>query len=214
MKRHYKSVEFAIVFLFLILPPVFAINIENTEFIFKLSPFIFCQAVIAFLLDFQTKENIDKKNSFHWIRILSEGAITLGALFLIYAVLQLLFYLVPSLVKNNVSKVVSPSGAQQYIICIMTVIISAYYEEVLYRQYFPYAMYDFIKTEKQPFLLIEIFPVAFFAASHLYLGMPGVLNALLSGIILRRCRIKTKSVYTGTAVHIIYNLIMCFILAK
>lgn len=214
MKRHYKIIEFAIVFLFLVLPPVFAINIENTEFIFKLTPFLLCQAVIAFLLDMQTKETEIKKDSFHLINILSEGAITLGSLFLIYALLQALFYFVPSLAQKSSGKIVSPSNAAEYIVCIITVIISAYYEEILYRQYLPFVIYDFIKTEKKPVLIFEIFPVAFFSAAHLYLGLPGVLNALLSGFVLRRCRIKTNSVYTGTVVHIIYNLVMCLIVAK
>ncbi len=230
MKIHYKKIEFAIVFLFLVIPPVFVSSVQDTSFSFKFSYYIFLQAAIAFLLDFQQKKFFDRQNpkeemvietektkaqkTVFRIKILSQGAITLGCLFLVFALFQAAVFILPKLQNTGISSIIaSPSGITEYFFCILNVIICAYYEEVLYRQYLPYCLYDFYSDNDRTIILIEAFPVLFFAASHLYLGWMGVLNALLCGIILRRCALKTGSIYTGTVIHIIYNLFMFLVIS-
>lgn len=217
MKIHYKKIEFFIVFLFLVLPPVFVTSVQNTSYTFSFSYYIFFQAAIAFLLDFQQRKNTVKKKSVKLskrINTFSQGTVTLGLLFLVFALFQAAVYFFPQIQKDGISTLVlPPSGFSEYLICIINVIISAYYEEVLYRQYLPLSIYDFFTEDRKLSFIIEIFPVLFFAASHLYLGWLGVLNALFCGIILRRCAYKTDSIYTGTVVHIIYNLCMFLVIA-
>lgn len=229
MKIHYKKIEFAIVFLLLVLPPVFVTSVQDTAFSFNISNFIFIQAAIAFLLDFQQKKFFDKEdpaNDFApppektevkkfngKIKIFSQGAITFGLLFLVFAIFQTAAYFFPELQSKGISaQIKSPSDIYEYLSCIITVVICAYYEEVLYRQYFPSCLYDFY-SDKKFSVMVEAFPILFFAASHLYLGWIGVVNALLCGIILRRCTLKTGSIYTGTVIHIIYNLLMFIVIA-
>lgn len=231
MKIHYKKIEFAIVFLFLVIPPVFVSQAQDTSFTFSISHLIFIQAAIAFLLDFQQKKVYDRQDpkdelvvkqektkaqkTALRIKLFSQGAITLGCLFIVFALFQTAAFLFPKIQYTGISSnIAAPSSITEYVFCIINVIVCAYYEEVLYRQYLPLNLYDFYSDKDRISILVEAFPVLFFAASHLYLGWIGVLNALLCGIILRRCAVKTGSIYIGTAVHIIYNLFMFLVIAR
>lgn len=101
--------------------------------------------------------------------------------------------------------------------------VAAFFEESLYRLYFPSALLNFSYALKQKFfngksdrflkvysissrIFIESFCIIIFALGHRYLGIIAVINALLSGILLRIICIKNKSILYGAAAHYIYNI--------
>ena len=107
------------------------------------------------------------QKTFDGIKIFSQGAITLGCLFLVFALFQAAVFFFPQLQDTGIfSGIVPPSSVEEYIFCIINVIVCAYYEEVLYRQYLPYCLYDFYFGNEKISLLIEAFPVLFFAVSQ------------------------------------------------
>lgn len=112
---------------------------------------------------------------------------------------------------------------------IVKFLISAFFEEGLYRLYLPSVLIIFSgnfvekffckwSEKKKKYLisilrwLIEILCVYVFALGHRYLGFLAVINAFLSGIILRLIYLKNKSIFFGAFAHFIYNIFIVVIL--
>lgn len=109
-------------------------------------------------------------------------------------------------------KVLPPASAKEWCFCVLTYLCAAFFEEAVYRFYVVQSLaYDFLC----PRYVAEILAVILFAMSHKYLGILAVINAIVAGVILRICFIKTNSIITCVVAHFIYNMIMllffCFI---
>ena len=59
----------------------------------------------------------------------------------------------------------------------------------------------------------EALSVIAFALSHLYLGLPSVVNAFFAGIMLRICCKKSGTLWTNTAAHFAYNMLSLVLFA-
>lgn len=218
MKRHYLWAEFAIVFIFLILPPLFVNRGATAGNAFVFTPLIFVQFAIAMFLDIENrliKKERDaiaqsRKSRFaDLIQKLSWSAITFGSLLLIFAAFQLLSFLVPSIQNSNgVQSMSLPRNIGEWLLCVCMLAVGSYYEEMLYRLFMPEMLLHLMPDKKGMRVCIEIVCVVLFGMAHRYLGWAGVANAVLCGASLRLCYVKTGSIYTGTAVHFSYNLMM------
>lgn len=207
--------EFAVVFLFLVIPPLLVNKSTAVGMNYTFSLLLPAQTAIAFLLDFQERHRkpVDDsmKTGRSFIKMttcLSWGAITTGCLMLIFALFELTAYIFPRMGNSGLVDSKAPSTISGWLVCIMTIFVGAYYEETVYRQFLPNTLILLCGTRKWKKVAIELSSLLLFAFSHRYLGWMAVLNAALCGFVLRICRKKTGSVYTGTIAHIIYNTIM------
>ncbi len=108
-----------------------------------------------------------------------------------------------------------PQGPSQTAFCIMNFMAAAFYEEVIYRFYFPDALRRIFRTERHgrtAAALCETAGLAAFAAAHSYLGAPSVINAAAAHITLRLCMKRTHNIRAGTSAHFLYNLISLYLL--
>ena len=225
MKKKYLFAEFIIVFLILILPPLFVgpgngmINIKG-----YFSWIVIVQALIAFLLDFQShwiKKSLLKAQNISdtqtvsaqpaskfaaLVRSMYWWTIVSGTLMLSNAAVNALALILPDSPEFTAAIGEAPETAAEWALLVPVLLISAYYEEVIYRDFLPQSLITLLPQKKFIRIISEIICILIFAFSHRYLGLTGVLNALAAGIILRLCRIRTENVYTGTAAHFIYNL--------
>lgn len=221
MKKQYLWLEFSVVFIFLILPPLFVNSGVSAVISYNFSPLLFAQIAIAVLLDIQhhkeflsTTSNTGRKKYFVY---LSYGATTLGLLMVVFAILQGCAIIFPKIAADALlSDTNIPSGIKQWIICIVTLAISAYYEESLYRQFLPNYVSFLVLSDKSKKWLkwaLECVCILIFAFSHRYLGWIAVVNAAVCGSILRFCCVKTGSIYTSAIAHFTYNVLMYVFLA-
>lgn len=231
MKKKYLLLEFAIVFIFLLLPPIFVSKAEippslrKGAFSFAFLPQLF----IAILLNFQWRKKaaLTKKKSFEkHISILKWGTITFGYLMLIFALilaLQMIFGTTSA--SADFSSSLSSSCVFEprllfFLSLAVNFLAGAFFEEVLYREFFPKtlcALLDGVSSEKMKLavsIFVEASAVLIFAAAHRYMGIFAVANAALCAIALRNCYVKTGGVYTGTVVHFLYNMISLFFVLR
>lgn len=228
----FSLAEFIFVAFFLIAPPLF--NAPKNEIIldfskgysvstyavFLVSVFIFAEKVYADKKNNKTSDFNEKKSSL--IEKTSIGTVCLGAIFIVSAVFQLFSFLEN---KNsfNSQKIIFPENFFYFANFLFGTFFAAFSEEVIYRFYFPFALKENVKNlsrgklnsenSKILNLFFEFLPVCVFALSHRYLGILAVLNAFFSGLILRFCMIKSKSVFVPFLIHSIYNFSV-FIFAK
>ncbi|MCQ2240630.1 CPBP family intramembrane glutamic endopeptidase [Treponema sp.] len=211
MKKRYILSEFLLIFVFLILPPLFVSKGSGLSKAASFSPIVFIQLAIAAVLYIQYKlQFTDLKNSMKIkiFKIPFWWSITLGSLMLIFALMQTLelFLEKETLSRNLLPAINSPMG---WFFLTFSVFTGAFYEEVLYRQFMPEFLLKIFesKAEKKWCLMaIEAFPLIIFALSHRYLGWIPVFNALACGSVLRLCYRKTFSVWTGMTAHFTYNM--------
>ncbi|MBP5696198.1 MAG: CPBP family intramembrane metalloprotease [Treponema sp.] len=231
MKKKYLLLEFAIVFIFLLLPPIFVSKAEIPPSLSK-GAFSFAflpQLFIAILLNFQWRKKaaLTKKKSFEkHISILKWGTITFGFLMLIFALilaLQMIFEKTSSaddFSSNLSSALVFEPRFLFFLSIVLNFLAGAFFEEVLYREFFPktlYALLDGISSDKMKVavrIFVEASAVLIFAAAHRYMGIFAVANAALCAIALRNCYVKTEAAYTGAVVHFFYNMINLFFLLR
>ena len=83
----------------------------------------------------------------------------------------------------------------------------AFYEEVLYREFLPETAI-LLGAGGRLRIAAEVTVIAVFAFSHLYMGIPAVVNAALCGTVLRLCFVKTGSVAAGFLAHFTYNMLV------
>lgn len=113
-----------------------------------------------------------------------------------------------------------PDTVLQYFLLILKVILSAAYEEVLYRLYLPFRLKTLLKKSaaKSYFFLTEIMPAVFFGSAHFYLGIVNGIYAFAAGGIFRILYISFKTkfgIYSALCliicIHTVHNLIVIFI---
>lgn len=225
MKKKYLLAEFIIVFLILVLPPLFVSYGENTVVSLAGIPwwYLLIQLISAVLLDLSIRavsketsvlqEDIKIRRFSKLVTFLKWFSLTLGLLLVTYALMEGLYLLFPSAFPDSsAEKFILPQKAGEFVYIVFTLLVSAYYEEVLYREFLPESLSIFLSRFPKIKLLLEALVIAIFAFSHRYEGLLAVINAAISGVILRLCMKKTKSVYTGALAHFVYNLIQLLFL--
>ena len=214
MKTKYILAEFVLVFLFLAVPPLLVSDGNPAALSGSFSPVVAVQAAIALALDIQERicnatgtahrQNIHSINNRFaaMVTVLKWLPLTFGLLLVTYAAMQTLALLCRTQAAPLPALPATPGGVAML---VLSLAVGAYYEEVLYRQYMPQTLLGLLESRPRLSALCECIPIFVFALSHRYLGSLSVANALCCGAVLRVCKKKTGSVYTGTAAHAAYN---------
>ncbi len=218
MKLKYLSLEFLLIFLVLAFPPLLT---PASQTVHQPPQFSWASAqtlAIAILLTVQLNKELPRKPC-PLFRSISVATISFGCLMLIYAFVELGGITLMNLLKLGAmpSGTRTLSGLRQWLLAIAALAAGAFYEECLYRAFLPEipilllaaAKGDFfLRHEKALSAIVEGSCALLFAFSHRYLGTAAVINALLCGIVLRRCYKITGNILCGTAAHFCYNLIL------
>lgn len=209
MKKKYLIIEFFIVFALLIIPPLFS-GPENTSFSPALKPDTIAQFLISLMFYFQFRKLYPAANKIK--SIISSmwwWALALGYMLICFAVIIIIQkYFFPETFRQTITAEKSIAYALKAILLLAS---GAFYEEILYRQFFPDTLITILPDRRIIRIAAETVCILIFAFSHRYLGWFSVINAASCGIILRVCRKKTGTVLCGTISHFIYNcLMLCF----
>lgn len=130
--------------------------------------------------------------------------------FLVLVIISFLLQKIGNLVSHSpLSPVVKPSEPKTIFYCVLNFLLSAFYEETVYRFFIPEALLYLTRNFKDRKMIqtdCEILSCMLFALGHVYLGILSVINGALAYVVLRYCFKKTKSLVPGTAAHFLYNL--------
>lgn len=207
MKKRYILAEFLVVFVFLLIPPIFADKgaYLSEEFSFSVLAEFFIAAILQF--QFKIENKCEKKSANEkfilLVNSLKWGALTLGFLMLIFAAVHAFCFAFKISSAQTEILLKNPENFSSWIFLIFTLAAGAFFEEAVYRQFVPETLNSLLGKWKIP---VEIFSVLIFALAHRYLGWISVCNAAFCGAVLRLCRIKTDSIVPSFAAHFIYNL--------
>lgn len=222
--------QFFIILLFFVFPPLFIMpdSKAGAEINFSnFSPFVLVNFLAALFLYLENKnfsrwnwfeKNNEKAVSGGWkiIMLSSDFFVTLGLLFVTAVLFELLAV---ALKSNSGQEITMRKTADGYFICLTSIVLSAFFEESLYRGYLPCTLKKIIQSKimkkedgadrlscnNAAFWTAEIISLLLFALAHIYSGWIPVLNALAAGFFLRRCALRTKSIMPGFIAHLIYN---------
>lgn len=200
---------FVLICAFLIFPPFFTPAVTVDSFLFdwsfpvkQLSLCIFA-LVLYFLLD---KYLAVKASKFFFPSLISLGSLLAIAFLIKFIVSRFNFVML----QNPL-----PHGKIQIFFCILTFLLSALYEEIIYRFYLPGEIIRLFKFKfDSPFFLYlgEFLALAAFSFAHLYLGWFSVINAFAAHIILRLLYRYTGCIWNCVIVHFFYNIISLILL--
>ena len=216
--------QFSLILLIFVFPPIFVNHSSDLEIDFsKFNFFIIPSLLLALFLYLQ--ERLQKKNNPQrqsdvkrarfWTLADFSGTffLTFGSL----AICASLFELAAIALKAQPSgSVILPSTFLEFLICAFTLCASAFYEECLYRLYLPKAFGIIARAKKNAalFWLAEAAAVLLFAFAHRYQGTLALFNAMAAGIVLRLSYAKSKSVWPPFIAHLAYNAAALFLLGK
>ena len=215
-----KILIFCLTFLFFILSPLF-VNQDSEKFFFEWHFPLqsLCLFFLSLFLVYINKNLLtarkDTKYQFfyNFLFPLTLCFCSLFALSLLIKGISLFFQN-----PDDIKTIKSPDNLKTWTFCILTFFFSAFYEESIYRFYFPdsliyWADYQAekkgISESKKKILIaaIEFAGCILFALAHSYAGIFSVINAFFAHIILRIFRKKTGNILTGFAAHFFYNII-------
>lgn len=222
MKKRTYAIEFAAMLLFFVLPPLLTQSVQETPRTATYPPATFLNAIFAALLLYAHRERAPvgtdtKKHAenaaatplqrysaaLHTVMIAGAGIAAFGVLCCSAAVLALI---TRSHSPQLPAPLLPPHGGAGWLNCAVGTAAAVFYEEALYRRYLPEAATAlFGGGKRHRHLLCEAFAVVSFAAGHRYLGIAGIVHALIAGIALRRCLIQAGSLLAPCAAHGAYN---------
>ena len=209
---------FSYVLIFIALPPVFfQISGGGRADVLpaRYPPEVFAEALIVFLIYCLSMRGRIFGRGFLRRRMpffvySSNALICFGLLCLSSVFFEFLTWLLG--IEGGVRKIMRPEGFTGAVNFFMGLSASCLIEEVVYRFFLPAALKDIVFgvfRSKKPKLsvLCECLSLLLFACGHIYLGIPGVLNALLGGAALRLCIIRTGSIWPPFLSHLLYNFL-------
>ena len=206
MKKTFFAIEFAIVALFLLLPPViFSSDSQNVKI--TLTPFAFFSLAAGLFLYFFNRKPFYSSDSsdknINLIKKISVLTVSFGLLILTSVVF---FALQEFVIKQNSPETLVPENAFEWSMALTALAFGAVYEEALYRFFVPQFFLFYFEGKAKVFF--EAVSVLLFALAHIYLGSAGFLNALICGIILRVTYKKTEDLGANCLIHFLYNSLL------
>lgn len=202
-----------------IIPPFFVANngagdtFSTWQFpLSQLIFFIIAILIYIFFFDFSNQKTTFPK---FLIFQIFPGILTLGILFTVSLILKAVSVYFSRSFFNG-TQVSLPENFTGWLFCILNFIFAAFYEEVIYRFFFPESLLYFcskISSKKIFRIICEIISLLVFAFSHLYLGWLSVINAAIGYVVLRVCFKKTKNIFAGFSAHFVYNFICLLLLS-
>ncbi len=219
MKTKYLFLEFSIIFIFLVIPPLFqgptdgnSVNIANGG---RFSLMIAVQGLISAALICQ-----DSRTPF-----LDESGrvrkFSTGLSFLIWTPISLGLAMLSQAAFTGLSMLtgtegspipVFPESPGQWTVYFLNLSIGVLFEEAIYRLFLPDALVSLTGGRKKLRIPCEAACIAIFALSHRYMGIMAVMNAAVCGTIFRIARIRSGRIWAPTAAHLIYNAFQTFAL--
>ena len=159
-----------------------------------------------------SKNQVESKKVYFLLYFIIPMTLTFGSLFSISLILK--FF---SIIFNEKTEILveKPDSFLAALFCIINFACAAFYEEVIYRFYFPQTLIRFFKLKSNRKILeviAEIIGALVFAFAHLYLGYISVINAFAAHIVLRLCYKKCNNIWAGYFAHFIYNIISLILL--
>ncbi|MCR4735706.1 MAG: CPBP family intramembrane metalloprotease [Treponema sp.] len=224
MKKHTFIPEiliFSIILIACIIPPFFVSSesIGEDAVISWTFPWqAICHALFALALYIISYKLLDEyKNNFKGLAyfifyFLIPASISFCALFSVSLLMKFFSVILKIDSSLNIEK---PNSFIEILFCLLLFSNSAFYEEVIYRFYFPQALLRFIRLKNQKKWLeitAEIFGALLFAFAHLYSGYISVINAFIAHFILRICFKKSGNIWAGFTAHTLYNIISLILL--
>ena len=227
MKKRSYAIEFIFILVFFVLPPLWARPASGErEAAYPLQTFLL--AVLAALLVSATRARANDASCIRratapvaprWslVRLIPASAELLVAFGTLCCTASLVTLLAILLQRAPSPVLRAPHNALTWLNCICGTVAEVFYEEVLYRKYLPDAAIALLVTPRalqRPRaarlwrLLCEAGAIALFAAGHRYLGAFAVLNAAVAGAVLRRCYLRTQSLWVPCIAHCAYNAVM------
>lgn len=217
MKKYFLYIEFFLLSLFFVLPPFFVNNNTNSNLTIEKFQFSFYTIIILIVASFLYYQFEYSNYKTKKITLLNFSLI-LGKIFFYFGILILIYITLISIsillkLPINTNSYLNPS-LKNILLILVNFIFSAFYEESLYRLYLPTILTNFFSKKLSFFnkycpnssmFLIETICIFIFGFSHFYLGLLGILNALISGTILRICAKKNNTIIIGTFSHFLYN---------
>ena len=224
MKLHsfiYEILIFSLILLFCIVPPFFAAFTEE-QVVFAQVTFpwkslcLFLFALVFYYLILQKRFTVSFYTLLTFIFCLS-------LLFFNFLVIKAASILLADKINANPlysgASVVVPQNAVQWIFNVFNFLFASFYEEVIYRVYFPEQLVALLKriNKNRIFqiaaeIVAELIALAVFSFAHLYLGFLSVINAALAHIVLRFFYRLRKDFISCWAAHFIYNIISLILL--
>lgn len=221
MQKIIIYLEFILITAFLLLPPVFA-KAAPQNITPQLSFFTIISLLTALYLYYRYEFNKNEmffSSKLKFLIYSGKTLLILGSLFLFQAVFILVSVLTNNVIFPEYDFTLTFSGALKMIFIFLC---AAFYEECLYRLYFPLVLNKakafFLSqkskiTENKFFIsginfFSEFIPVLVFSLAHKYMGLSGIVYAFISGSTLRFFAIKNKTVIPGFIAHFIYNVII------
>ena len=209
MKKTFFAIEFAIVALFLLLPPVI-FSSDSQDVKITLTPFAFFSLAAGLFLYFFNRKPFyssyssgSSDKNINSIKKISVLTVSFGLLILTSV---LFFALQEFVIKQNSSQTLVPENAVEWIMALIALAFGAVYEEALYRFFVPQFFLFYFEGKAKVFF--EALSVLLFALAHIYLGSAGFLNALICGIILRLTYKKTEDLGANCLIHFLYNSLL------
>lgn len=240
MRKWLIYLEFFLLCGFFVIIPLFLPSPDINTISLNLSPMIIILACLSFYLYYRYEYSLSERQNRSFLIILfNSGKVftCFGILVLINVVLSLISHI--SYLKNGIfsecfsNQITLDLKDFNFLTGISGFIkffISAFWEETLYRLFFPTALLIFSGNFRSRFLekrdengicknekflkiydigtrcIVELLCVVIFAVGHRYLGRIAVLNALLCGIVLRIFYLKNKSILYSFSAHFLYNI--------
>ena len=209
MKKTFFAIEFVIVALFLLLPPVI-FNSDSQNVKITLTPFAFFSLAAGLFLYFFNRKPFYSSHSsdssgknINSIKKISVLTVSFGLLILTSVVFVAVQEFV---IKQNSPEPLVPKNAVEWSMALTPLAFGAVYEEALYRFFVPQFFLFYFEGKAKVFF--EAVSVLLFALAHIYLGTAGFLNALICGIILRVCYKKTNDLWANCLIHFLYNSLL------
>lgn len=220
MKLHSFPIEiafFSIICIFFIIPSYLPLLSGNYEIAFKTWTFpwqylIFFLNSVFILFIFDDSEKILKGHDIFY-KIIFPTTFIFSLLLFISLIFKTFSYYFPVSSFSEYHEIRKPDTYTEYIFCILNFFFSSFFEEVIFRFYFPETLAKFFNrnNSKKIFYILEIISAAVFAGGHLYLGLYAMLNAFFAHLILRRNYRKNRCLHSNIIAHFLYNLLTLLI---
>ncbi len=227
-----KHADFLLIIAFFAIPPIFSSG-QNVEQISDQQAFspaaplstLLMRVALCLYILFKVKFGKKDFKSFSFASTLSILCILLLNAFL----WNFIAGFFSSSSKDELEKIM-PEGLLPNFYVWLSLFVSAFYEEILYRKFLPdesfsicsyryfnpttieEASVDSKQNSLKYRIIVESLIILIFALGHRYLGVWAVLNAVFAGGVLRFFCVKTGSFLSGFTAHLIYNLIVFFLL--
>lgn len=221
MRKWLLYLEFFLVCGYFVIIPLFMPSPDISDISFNLTPVFILMTGLSFYLFYRYEFSLSERQNLNFLTILLNTGKVLfyfGILIIINiavsavsALVQILRGLPVDVLQSNLSINTTDLSFLDWLSGIFKFLISAFFEESLYRLFLPAALLIFtqnlrIRFPKVVRFLIEAVCVVVFALGHRYMGIVAVVNALISGTALRVIYFKNKSILYGFSAHFLYNI--------